>query len=166
MYTVRPPLTKLIRQWSHFTNGCLRCRMHYGYGKSVVLRLKKKMLQWGMHPYKHTSLSNVLIPLEKCAKVSDLLHTTIKTHTKGIPRVCEFLAATGGEVWDCSRKVNEGTNVRELHPLPTVGVDAHPPRAKNSLAAYAAASSINVFIQTQQKSYCCKRYFAIECWLH
>jgi hypothetical protein len=59
-----------------------------------------------------------------------------------IARVCEFLAAAGGEVWDCWRKMNEGTDVRELHPLPTVGVDAHPLRAKNSLTAYAAAGVV------------------------
>jgi hypothetical protein len=59
-----------------------------------------------------------------------------------IAEVCEFLAATGGEIQDCSRKVVEGTNVRELHPLPTVGVHAHPPRAKSSLAVYAAAGVV------------------------
>jgi hypothetical protein len=78
--TVRPPLTKLIRQWSHFTNGCLRCRMYYGYGKAVM-RLRKKMLQWRMRSYKHTSLSNVLSPIEKWAKVSNLYTYTLK-HTQ------------------------------------------------------------------------------------
>jgi hypothetical protein len=32
--------------------------------------------------------------------------------------------------------------VSEFHPLPTVGVEAHPPFAKSSLVVYAAAGVV------------------------
>ncbi len=58
---------------------------------------------------------------------------------QSIAQVHEFLAATGGETRDCSKKLFKGTDVRESHPLPTVSVEAHPPCAKSSLVVYPAA---------------------------
>jgi hypothetical protein len=43
------------------------------------------------------------------------------------------------------RKVVWGTAVRELHPPPTVSVEAHPPSAKSSLVVYAAAGVVPNF---------------------
>jgi hypothetical protein len=59
-----------------------------------------------------------------------------------IAEVREFLTATGGRTWDCSEKSFRGTDVRELHPPPTVSVGAHPPSAKSPLVVYPAAGVV------------------------
>jgi hypothetical protein len=66
--------------------------------------------------------------------VFELLHmyVSLLINFLHIAKICEFLAATGGETQDWSRKVDEGTDMRELHP----------PHAKNSLAVYAAAGVV------------------------
>ncbi len=44
MCKVRPPLTYLIAFKSYFTNGCLRCRMHYGYENTIYPSGRKLLL--------------------------------------------------------------------------------------------------------------------------
>ncbi len=60
-----------------------------------------------------------------------------------IAEICEFLAATGGEIQDCSQKLGEGTYVRELHPLPANCRSwCSPSAGKKKIPLYAAAGVV------------------------